>query len=487
MLRGLLCFALARGWEWEETPALNLLLLRARKVAGEVDAEEAFAEAGAAPCEACVTFAYSAWKEAVSSGLCSTNVTALSIPIVSKPPVTHANITCSLQDGIKTYLFPAGIFEISEQLLIPEKTSITGASNPNDMAAPTRTPRWEAQTLFLATRGVSDYRMNYCHAQDMVTTRVGFVLSSFVSVRNISYQGLDVIRPSDNGALCGGGAFETKGCAENNCNASEVNNAGSDGVGSVHVVIENIRLNDYFYAEDAAKVGAPIAGNYQCKTERWLEECCFCKPNGVRGSQVGVWVPQARNPEGTQDLYVNNVVARSAQADAINLHGYVRGALVQNVYFENTGDDMFVLWGAGLGPENVTFKDTVAVNPGILRPNWYGNCAATYGAKSVVFDGLTCKAPTLAHPIPSPANGDVTIDTSLLVVWTSFGAKYPEGNNVTLARWRFEDLQGKIYTPAAGSFKRYEVGKMVWTEVAGTAAPVYLPHQQQKVNLYAFP
>ena len=35
---------------------------------------------------------------------------------------------------------------------------------------------------------------------------------SHVHVANVSYQGIDTIRPDDNGALCGGGAFETKGC-----------------------------------------------------------------------------------------------------------------------------------------------------------------------------------------------------------------------------------------------------------------------------------
>lgn len=61
---------------------------------------------------------------------------------------------------------------------------------------------------------------------------------------------------------------------------------------------------------------------------------------------------------------------------------------------------MFVLWGAGLGPENVTFKDTVAVNPGILRPNWYGNCAATYGAKSVA--RMTSRCQRLLEGRPKP-------------------------------------------------------------------------------------
>ena len=29
--------------------------------------------------------------------------------------------------------------------------------------------------------------------------------------------------------------------------------------------------------------------------------------------------------------------------------------------------------------QDIVFQDCVAVNPGIMRPNWYGNCVATYG------------------------------------------------------------------------------------------------------------
>lgn len=94
-------------------------------------------------------------------------------------------------------------------------------------------------------------------------------------------QGVDTIRPDDNGGLCGGGAFETKGCAENDCKNSDVNNAGSDGIGSSYVVIDNVRLNDYYAEADHSKVGAVVPGNYNC----WLPQgpkdpdCCFCKPN----------------------------------------------------------------------------------------------------------------------------------------------------------------------------------------------------------------
>eukprot|EP00418_Pyrodinium_bahamense_P034373 CAMPEP_0179146836 /NCGR_PEP_ID=MMETSP0796-20121207/70941_1 /TAXON_ID=73915 /ORGANISM="Pyrodinium bahamense, Strain pbaha01" /LENGTH=528 /DNA_ID=CAMNT_0020847371 /DNA_START=21 /DNA_END=1607 /DNA_ORIENTATION=- len=431
------------------------------------------------------TYPYGTWSTPIKTGKCSASSKPLRLAISPKTGTADRAITCALEGGIKAYRFPAGIFEISEQLLVPESVSITGAKNPNDMSDPTRTPDWKEQTLFLATRGVTDYLANYCHAKDMVVTRVGFVLSSSVTVRNVSYQGLDTIRPNDNGALCGGGAFETKGCAENDCKASGVNNGGSDGIGSTHVTIENVRLNDYYYAEDEAKVGGDIKGNYDCKTEDWTKQCCFCKPNGVRSSQIGIWVPQSRNPEGTHDVIVKNVVSSSTQADGINLHGYVADTLVQNVYFQASGDDMFALWGAASNPANVTFKDCIAVNPGILRANWYGTCVATYGLKSVLFQNITCRAPTLKHPIPSPSDGAAKIDMSMFVFYNSFWASYPPGNSITIKGFTFEDLHGHAYTPSMGSMDKPAPRKMVWTKSStGVAKPYYVPTNEQPLNVH---
>ena len=135
--------------------------------------------------------------------------------------------------------------------------------------------------------------------------------------------GIDTVRPMDNGALCGGGVFETKGCGDNDCKRRGVNNGGSDGIGSHNVIITNVRLNDYYFSEDKAKVGANIPGNYDCKTGDWKSECCFCKPNGIRSSQVGVWIPQTRDAAGTSKVLISDVVSSSSQADGINLHGYV--------------------------------------------------------------------------------------------------------------------------------------------------------------------
>ena len=134
---------------------------------------------------------YNSWSDPIKAGACNRMEAAppLEIPVAGGAP-----ITCELVGGVKRYRFPAGVYEIDSQMLVPESTSITGAAGPNDMANPTRSPDWAGQTLFLATRGATDYAMNYCHAKDMVTTRVGFVLSSYVTVRNVSYQGIDTIR-----------------------------------------------------------------------------------------------------------------------------------------------------------------------------------------------------------------------------------------------------------------------------------------------------
>jgi len=433
-----------------------------------------------------LTYPYAAWSEPIKAGACSPCGRLKAIGIAAKSGGGGGAITCALERGIKTYRFPAGIFEIDEQLLVPEHTAIVGASNPNDLSDPTKTPDWREQTLFLATRGATDYRANYCHAKDLVTTRVGFVLSSHVSVHNVSYQGIDTIRPLDNGALCGGGVFETKGCAENDC-STDVNTGGSDGIGSTHVTIEHVRLNDYYFAEDQAKVGAVVDGNYECGSNDFDKQCCFCLPNGVRSAQVGVWVPQSRNKEGSSHIFVNGLVASSLQADGINLHGKVDHAHVQNVYIQNTGDDTYAVWGATLNPTNITFKDCTAVNPGIMRPNWYGNCVATYGLESTVFESLTCRAPTLANPITPPGGGSVTIDTSMFVFYGSFSASYPPGNSIKIKGWTFEDLEGNAYAESDGTVGQPAPGKMVWTTSEnGVVAPYYLNSGEQKVNVFAW-
>merc|ERR1712187_916401 len=133
----------------------------------------------------------------------------------------------------------------------------------------------------------------------------------------------------------------------------------------------------------------------------------------------------------------------------------------------NTGDDIYAVWGAKSNPTDITFKDNVAVNPGVLRPNWYGVCVATYGLQSVTFDNITCRAPILWQGTPN-------IDISMFFFHTSFGASYPQGHSVTLNKWTFTNLEGKPYYPSTGSCNHINKGKMTWmTSANKVAAPYY--------------
>jgi len=415
---------------------------------------------------------YSEWAGIIANGTCSEEVLG---------QYAYSNISCTEDDeGMTHFMFPAGIYEMDEQLLVPPYTTITGATDPNNWDHPDQSPDYSLVTLFLATKGTDDFNANYCYASDMVNTRVGFVLSSNVTVERVAFQGLDTIRPSDNGALCGGGAFETKGCALNDC-SNEVNNGGSDGMGSHNVLIKDVRLNDYYYTTDGPLIGQDVPGNTDgCA---YYDGCCFCKPNGVRASQVGVFVPLTRDDEGTSEVVIENVVSRATQADGINLHGKVTNALVSNVWFESTGDDTFAVWGGDQNESAVVWQDSVAINPGILRPDWYGVCVATYGLYEVAFNNITCRTPTLTNPIPDPNNSNTPsrwrADTSAFVFYGSFWASYPTGNTISLNGWHFEDLDGNRYLSTDGTMDAPSVewdGMMTWTtSVNGVVAPFYIP------------
>merc|ERR1712136_435690 len=127
----------------------------------------------------------------------------------------------------------------------------------------------------------------------------------------------------------------------------------------------------------------------------------------------------------------------------------------------------------------VSFRSCVAVNPGILRPNWYGNCVATYGLFSVDFEKITCRAPTLPDPIKPNTTDRWRIDTSMFVFYSTFWAVYPAGNNIQIRDWIFEDLAGNPYTLGAGVLDAPTVdweGTMVWTRSqTGVVAPYYIP------------
>ena len=137
---------------------------------------------GLAPAPVPLRVPYTLWSDPIKAGKCNAGVVGPGG--VKCELILHPDASEDVK--VKSYHFPAGIFEVDEQLLLPPYTSITGAGSPNDVSDPTKSPvnMGQFQTLFLATRGVSSYNKTFCFAKEMVHTRVGFVLSSYCTVRN---------------------------------------------------------------------------------------------------------------------------------------------------------------------------------------------------------------------------------------------------------------------------------------------------------------
>ena len=82
-------------------------------------------------------FFYDEWSSHIKKGKCSEDETPIKIPIKPTDPLEPDDyLLCSTVNWYKTYQFPPGIFEIDEQLLVPEWTAIVGAKSPTDWSDP---------------------------------------------------------------------------------------------------------------------------------------------------------------------------------------------------------------------------------------------------------------------------------------------------------------------------------------------------------------
>lgn len=160
------------------------------------------------------------------------------------------------------------------------------------------------------------------------------------------------------------------------------------------VTIANVRLNDYF-------------------------------GNSNRASQLAVWTAQTTHGAPTTGVNVRNLVAMFLHADGINFHGFVQGAMVDDTYIQNTGDDIYAVWGGNFDTRNIVFQNSVGVDAGRARHNHYGSCAAIYGAKEVTFRDITCYAPEQnTRDCYDPKNNGETCNGCLGIIKESFGANY---------------------------------------------------------------
>ena len=84
------------------------------------------------------TYPFSAWGGLVKNGLCTAHAiqpkaergaaAAMSGAAAAAGTGGPGVLKCTVVAGIKVFSFPPGVFEIDEQLLVPESTAIVGAA-----------------------------------------------------------------------------------------------------------------------------------------------------------------------------------------------------------------------------------------------------------------------------------------------------------------------------------------------------------------------
>jgi len=239
--------------------------------------------------------------------------------------------------------------------------------------------------------------------------RKGFLMNDDSEVSDVSGVGLAEDgagytydgQPDSYAGLNGGGFFELPGCVNTyalggTCGRREHaswHGEGGDhgahfvtgaGRGVANVLIENIRLND---VTDQAGHSA-------------------------------FWSAMAPDGSAHRNVTLRKVVAMRTMRDGINVHGHVIGWLGEDLHFENCGDDVYAVWGAGGGsdvyqtgfPEpyvrcgltnspatNVTYRNTFAKPGG----SW-SSCSHIFGAGTVLLEHmLCCHTPQQAYQYPA--------------------------------------------------------------------------------------
>jgi hypothetical protein len=371
----------------------TLLSLAPAALAARIESQEVLSVEAEADADGRTEYPAAQWKALITGAECPS-----STRLKTKSGGNGASIICKKEGGRRHFQFPAGKFDIDEQVPVPSDTCLAGYSNPNDSSEKRKKPDEKKQTFFVATHGMTDVHAPYCGTKgnlkqgDAQKMRVGFLMHSRTKVKNINYQGRDVTRPYDNGSLCGGAVFETPGCVSpgfGDGNGYEwlrgdeskrtgcYDHAGNpnnlligDGKGVEDVAIENVRLNDLFFPEHASLndvLAAPA-------------------------SQIAVWVAQTQDGSATKNVHVKNLVAMVLRGDGINFHGNVQDSSVVDSHIESTGDDIYAVWGGyAKNSSGIVFKNNVGRNTGASRgPYSYGVCIAVYGSRDVTFTGTKC-------------------------------------------------------------------------------------------------
>lgn len=169
-------------------------------------------------------------------------------------------------------------------------------------------------------------------------------------------------------------------------------------------------------------------------------------PKHTKSSWVGFWSAMTPSGEPHQNITFRKVVALRTGRDGINVHGNVINWTGEDLHFENTGDDVFAVWGAGGGKDvqqtgfyqqqkpyapcmmsNPPATDIVFRRVFAKGISAWSSCAHTFGAGKVVYDQMMC-CDNNGYPA--------------LQIDKTFCPTYPDAN-VSLSNLAWHDFQGQ--------------------------------------------
>ncbi len=307
--------------------------------------------------------------------------------------LSQFGIGCEVQgsSGMKVLQMAPAVYTLSQQVWLPPMTVLQGHAVPNVPGSPRTRPELREQTILMP--GGWD-----CNPTQTATAwaragykcnRKGFLMSSYTVVRNLVAQGKTEDGEGLGMGLSGGGFIELPGCAASyssreGCGGPDERSddfdlpsdsfwTGPDGGTAVHnVLVENLRLNDLRADE---------------------------------GSNVVFWSAMTMDDSAHTNVTVRKVVSMKTHVDGINVHGAVVNWAGSDIHIENTGDDVYAVWGAGADGHTsgmasgqcppmtnapateVSFERLFARQK---SGGGYGTCMSLFGTGRVSVDQMVC-------------------------------------------------------------------------------------------------
>lgn len=336
-------------------------------------------------------------------------------------PMNEFRWICQIEQGSenRTYSLDATNYSIDRQYQLPHGTHLRG--------------KGPGRTFINAVGNWSEYGCTVHSSR-----RIGLLAGNNTCIGGFTFRGIERQRWVDGPqGLCGGGAIETPGCADANCE-EPYNTGNADGAAVSNVLIEDVAI--------AAKDGKPTV-------------------------QVNFYMPRTRHG-ACNNVTVRGISSEGSWADGLNVHGAHTNIVIENCNLRNSGDDVFAMWSQADKMTNVTFSNNTADNPtypwnASSIPKWgtnHVNCFAAYGGSGQLkWLGNRCM-PAPEGVVP-PKRLTQWNDTGVVVFHSNYGGAFGPSAVAT--------IQGNSHSNATADGRPVRPGFPIctWAESTGHKAP----------------